>query len=542
MANQYCKITSWIEHNKKHGDPVYANAISELCLESSFNPTKYNGLTFLYQTDKSIRKKFSSGLFTNAARDMVNEVKRHILPDVFLSCEDFQTKDVGNLLKNKYEVKSCTKDTVTFANGMKIQAIEHNSFEPLSEQLKDVIRIYYIIEGEPPKDNKENYKIVYRKKSNKHPLAIEGGKTNKRLIRGGTAEEFEFVYANSRLGEVIKELSLESIKLRGKAALHIGLKFINNTLNPPQNSSYSENMQSSEDVSATQSHNKDIFDDNYMPPDNVVSDNNTTETKEPTLGGNELGVDNLKNLILAQWLVNSCEEGIIAYIYLCLFILYKSEPANDSFKVFINELITKMFEVISGGMPDIAVNNEEYFDELKSISSSLDFTISDPTPETQLKICDFIHRLKLANAPEGFIMQFFHRISNFKTIWGGMFVPTFFGDMREIIPIYGTYLGLWTLTLFSNSLEDVDSHGKLTMLDNEFCKLIRDSNNSDLDKSKLDIEYIFTEETLNKFLNKTNHTENPINNDFKESLDIVTNQESVSSPDNSNTTSGGMFD
>jgi hypothetical protein len=288
MANQYCKITSWIEHNKKHGDPSYANAISLLCLESSFNPTKYNGLTFLYQTDKSIRKKFSSGLFTNASRDMVNEVKRHILPDVFLSCEDFQTKDVGNLLKNKYEVKSCTKDTVTFANGMKIQAIENNSFEPLSEQLKDIIRIYYIIEGEPPKDNKENYKIVYRKKINKHALSMmEGGNFNgKKLIRGGTAQEFETVYADSNLGEFIKNLSLDNIRVRGKYALHIGLTMINNKLNSSE--SVSEGFKSEEDTQ--QSNAEDMFeasDDMFDSSNGISSSNNSSSEEKLTLGGNE---------------------------------------------------------------------------------------------------------------------------------------------------------------------------------------------------------------------------------------------------------------
>jgi hypothetical protein len=572
MANQYCKITSWIEHNKKHPDHSYANAITQLCLESSFNPTKYNGLTFLYQTDKSIRKKFSSGLFTSVARDMVNEVKRHILPDVFLSCEDFQTKDVGNLLKNKYEVKSCTKDTVTFANGMKIQAIENNSFEPLSEQLKDVIRIYYIIEGEPPKDNKENYKIVYRKKLNKHSLSMmEGGNPNrKKLIRGGTAQEFETVYADSNLGEFIKNLSLGNIRTHGNYALHIALTMINNKLNPSEapaqqsntdmfsdsigssdgnassdgnvssdgNASSDGNVSSNSNVSSDGNGSSDsIFSDG-----NVSSNDNSSEEKAVTLGGNELDIDNLKNLILAQWLVNSCEEGIIAYIYLCLFVLYKSEPANDAFRMFIHELITEIFKVISGDRSEVTITGENYFDELKSISSSLGFNISDVGQETQYKICEFINRLKQAEAPDEFVHLFFNRISKFKTIWGGTFIPTFFGNISEIMPVYGAYLGLWTLTLFSSSLEDVDTHGKLTMLDNEFCKLIRESNNSELDRSKLTIELVFTEETLNKFLNKRQPISDNSTSDLQEALSIATNQEVVTDSNNLNFVSGGLFD
>jgi hypothetical protein len=195
-------------------------------------------------------------------------------------------------------------------------------------------------------------------------------------------------------------------------------------------------------------------------------------------------------------------------------------------------------------MSDIAINDESYFNELKSISSSLGFNISDVGQETQYKICEFINRLKQAEAPDEFVQLFFNRISKFKTIWGGTFVPTFFGNMSEIIPTYGTYLGLWTLTLFSSSLEDVDNHGKLSMLDSEFCKLIRESNNSELDRSKLTIELVFTEETLNKFLNKMQPSENHINSDLQDALSIATNQEMPTDSTNANSASGGggLFD
>lgn len=85
MANQYCKITSWIQHNKKHGDPDYAQAILDLCLDIYLKPGKYQGLTFLYQTDSSIRKKFCIDKFNANANDLCKEFKRYILPDTFLT-------------------------------------------------------------------------------------------------------------------------------------------------------------------------------------------------------------------------------------------------------------------------------------------------------------------------------------------------------------------------------------------------------------------------------------------------------------------------
>lgn len=91
-SNQYCKITQWIEHHKDHGDPKYAEAISDLCLDSWLSPSRYPGLTFLYQTNKKIKKEFCEKVFTPDSRDACDEFKRYILPDIFHSCEDFQKK------------------------------------------------------------------------------------------------------------------------------------------------------------------------------------------------------------------------------------------------------------------------------------------------------------------------------------------------------------------------------------------------------------------------------------------------------------------
>jgi len=156
MANQYGKITQWIKYHRNHGDAKYAEAILDLCLDSYLNIDEYsNGLTFLYQTNKKIRKEFCDRVFAPDSREACEEFKRYILPDVFHSFEDFLQKDIENLLGYKYYVTSCTKDTVTFANGMKIKAIEHsggNSYEPLDIKLIDKVKIYYVIQGEPPEN------------------------------------------------------------------------------------------------------------------------------------------------------------------------------------------------------------------------------------------------------------------------------------------------------------------------------------------------------------------------------------------------------
>jgi hypothetical protein len=152
MANQYDKITQWIEHHKDHGDSKYAEAILDLSLDIYLNIDEYgNGLTFLYQTNKTIRKKLCERVFTPDSRDACEEFKRYIIPDIFHSCEDFQKKDVENLLGYKYEIKSYEKNKVVFENGMEIHPLLiYNSYEPLDIKLINKVKIYYVVRGEPP--------------------------------------------------------------------------------------------------------------------------------------------------------------------------------------------------------------------------------------------------------------------------------------------------------------------------------------------------------------------------------------------------------
>lgn len=173
--NQYCKITQWIAHHKDHGDPKYSEAVSDLCLDSWLSPSRYPGLTFLYQTNKKLRKEFGEKVFTKESRDACEEFKRYILPDIFETCEDFQKKDVGNVLGYKYEVKSCDKHKVVFENGMEIHPLlSHNSYEPLNPKLKDIIRIYYVVKGEPDESG-DPYKIPRSMHKNRSSGRVTGG-------------------------------------------------------------------------------------------------------------------------------------------------------------------------------------------------------------------------------------------------------------------------------------------------------------------------------------------------------------------------------
>lgn len=194
--DQYCKIIQWIKHHKDHGDPKYAEAISDLCLESVLSPSKYPGLTFLYQTNKKIRKDFCDKVFTPDSREACEEFKRYILPDVFHSCDDFQKKDVGNVLGYKYTIKSCDKNKVVFDNGMEIHSLlHHNSYEPLNAKLKDIIKIYYVVKGEPPESG-DTYRIHHRQQHNKSNRGDD-------VVGGGPGEAME-LFTNSGFKDILE--------------------------------------------------------------------------------------------------------------------------------------------------------------------------------------------------------------------------------------------------------------------------------------------------------------------------------------------------
>ena len=444
MANQYCKITSWIQHNKKHGDPDYAQAILDLCLDINLKPSNYQGLTFLYQTDSKIRKKFSKDVFCVNAHDLCKEFKRYILPDTFLSCEDFDTKEVGNIMGHKYEVKSCTNNTVIFKNGMKIQPIENNSYVPLSDNLKNIIKIYYVVEGEPPSDENGLYTVAHRKKQKK---TARGG--NGKLIRGGTKDEFFHVYESSRLSDHIKDIPHQNIYYNGNHAFHAILHILKSKL---------------EEHSDGEIHK------------------------------------HIKNLILAQWLVNSIPEGIIAYIYMCLYILYHA-PESEVFKEIVNEIIMKILEILTSSGKTVSTEIS-YYITLTELSSELGFNKSAVSLASDNGITGFIQKLS-ASKDTDIIDQFYQRITQYPAIWQGTFIPSFEGELCKDIPKYGAYLGLWVLSLFSPLQVEIEHIPKMELLDKIFIKLI-DSGESGSSLNILNI-HLFTKETLGNLIR--GHTE-----------------------------------
>ena len=203
MSNQYCHILSWIKHDKEHGDPEFAEAIQDLCLDNLLTKSrKYPGLTFLYP-DKKVRDHICKGVFTKDSREVVEEFKRYILPEVFETCESFNSKEVGNILGYSYPIKSATSTHVTFANGMEIKCIK--SFTTLNAQIEDMVRIYIVTKGHAA-DSGEPYSLPFQNK--KRGGLPEEGKKSKALL-------IEFLNTHLMIEEISDEYGHKTYRIRG---------------------------------------------------------------------------------------------------------------------------------------------------------------------------------------------------------------------------------------------------------------------------------------------------------------------------------------
>ena len=334
MALQYCQITSWIQHDKDHADPEFAEAIKDLCLDSFLKKARRNtGLTFLYPGDKKTRKEFCKKVFTAESRDAVESFKRYILPDVYETTEDFKTKDVGNILGYKYEVSSATASHVKFANGMEIKPIK--SYVSLNPALENLVKIYIITHGAPPESG-DPYKVPIPHKT-----------------KGGTWKDFQSI-----LPPILKLLEnyVDVSDQRGLTCVY---------------SAYSIGLE--------------ILDKSYQEVLKLEIPNNSDI--EPVMGGFDLtdffnSVKNnleekekllltIKDLILVQAITHCNKYGIIEYIRYLLITVWEenSTKLSETVKILCYKVLEKIIKSLINSEESISL--ESYLVKFTDIAAKV---------------------------------------------------------------------------------------------------------------------------------------------------------------------------
>jgi hypothetical protein len=143
-VKKFCGIAKFIQQNDKD---LY-QALDDLCLFGLFRP-RGRGVTFLYPSDKSYRKKIIDTAYSNSPENAVDMVRALILIDYLPSAADFKNKkeDISNALHKKLEVESADSKEVKLKSGHKL--VIDSSYLPLRSS--DNIAIYILTgKGELP--------------------------------------------------------------------------------------------------------------------------------------------------------------------------------------------------------------------------------------------------------------------------------------------------------------------------------------------------------------------------------------------------------
>lgn len=125
-VKKFCRVTKFLEQTDKD---LY-QALDDLCLFGLFR-TRGRGVTFLYPTDKSYRKKIIDHAYSNNPEKAVDMIKALVLLDYLPSPTDFKNKkdDIPNALHKKLEVDSADANGVKLKSGHKLEV--DKSFAPL---------------------------------------------------------------------------------------------------------------------------------------------------------------------------------------------------------------------------------------------------------------------------------------------------------------------------------------------------------------------------------------------------------------------------
>lgn len=124
---KFCRLTKYLENIDKN---LY-QTFDDLCLFSLFSTRGGRGVTFLYPSDASYRKKIINLAYSNTPEKAVDMLKSLVIMDYLPKPVDFKNKkdDIPNSLRKKLEVDDADAKEVKLKGGLKL--VLDTGFTPL---------------------------------------------------------------------------------------------------------------------------------------------------------------------------------------------------------------------------------------------------------------------------------------------------------------------------------------------------------------------------------------------------------------------------
>jgi hypothetical protein len=117
-VKKFCRLSKYLQQTDKDLYQVF----DDLCLFSLFSKRGGRGITFLYPTNKSYRKKIIDLAYSNTPEKAVEMIKTLVLMDHLSSTDEFEKKkdDIPNSLRKKLEVDKGDSKEVNLKGGLKL--------------------------------------------------------------------------------------------------------------------------------------------------------------------------------------------------------------------------------------------------------------------------------------------------------------------------------------------------------------------------------------------------------------------------------------
>ena len=181
---KFCRLSKYLEQSDKE----FYQALDDLCLLGLLR-VRGNGVTFLYPTNKTLRKTLVKYAYSNEPEKAVDMFKTLVLLDFLPRPSDFKPgAEIANAHHKKLEVKSADSKGVELKSGHKLELAKD-----FANMRKDEPVVVYHLSGTgelPNTGSRVDTKTIQQKNT-------RGGAQGGSEVRGKIAKKVEDIYNDS---------------------------------------------------------------------------------------------------------------------------------------------------------------------------------------------------------------------------------------------------------------------------------------------------------------------------------------------------------